>query len=174
MVVARAAGVHEVVDAVLLQHERRLKEVFHLGVRDEFLVGERFHVVAQSGHATAEPFVDAPRAEIDVDRAVVVDEGLPVEGDGVVDKAVGHEHGVGLSEDVLPRPAGSLADAFVQHARLAVEVVVLSVAAFHHVGRPDHLGGGPVHGHVSPVLEVLRHPDLCRTVAVAVAVGGGI
>ena len=67
-----------------------------------------------------------------------------------------------------------MANPFMQHARLTVEIAVAAVGRLHHIGCPYHFGGGPVHDEVFPVHEVLAHPYLCWPIAVACAVGSGI
>ena len=125
-------------------------------------------------HPAAETLIDAPRGKIQILRPVVVAEQLWVEGDDIVYVAVGHHHGIFLAQDVLPRADGRRALTDADGAGLAVVVAEGAVGLLHHVGRPHHFGGRPVHDDVFPVLEVLAHPYLRRAVAVARAVGGGI
>ena len=196
--VARATAVGEVVGAASLEDEGSLEDVLQLCVGyQSFLAeelvgsnGEGIVLVPSAGisplclmhcglcidlrHAAAETLVDAPGGEVEVLAAVVVAKELGVEGNDVVDVAVGHHHGIVLAQDVLPRADGRRALADVDVARLAVVVAERAVGLLHHVGCPYDFGGGPVHHDVLPVHEVLAHPHLCRAVAVACAIGGGI
>ena len=174
VIVARAGGIGEIVDAVALQHKRCLEEVLDLGIQDELLVGKRLHVGIELCYTAAEAVVDAPRTEIDVDLAVVVDEGLAVEGDGVMNKAVLDEYGVIAAQHVLPRAERRWPHAFMQHTRLTVEVAILSIGGLHHIRCPYHFCRRPVHDMIRPSAKVFRRPHLSRSVAVARAVGGGI
>ena len=125
-------------------------------------------------HSAAETFIDAPRGKIQILRPVVVAEQLWVEGDDVVYITVGHHDGIFFSQDILPRADGRLALTDADCARLTIVVAECAVGLLYHVGGPYHLCRRPVHDDVLPVLEVLAHPHLCRAVAVACAVGGGI
>ena len=87
---------------------------------------------------------------------------------------VGHHHRVFLSQNVVPGTYGRLAFTHIDVTGLAVVVAEGAVGLLHHVGRPDHLGGRPVHHQVLPIAKILRHPHLCRAIAVARAIGGGI
>ena len=125
-------------------------------------------------HPTPKSLVDAPRSKIQILRAVVVAEQLGVEGDDVVDVAVGHHYGILLAQDVMPRADGRRALTDADDTGFAVVVAEAAVGLLHDVGGPHHLGSRPVHDDVLPVDEVLAHPHLCRPVAIACAVGGGI
>ena len=128
----------------------------------------------QFRNTAAEALIDAPCREIQILRPVVVTEQLRIQSDDVMDITVGHHDGIGLTQDVLPRTDGRRTLTDTDHARLTIIVAESTVRLLHHIGCPDHLGGRPVHDDVLPVDEVLAHPYLCRTVAVARAVGGGI
>ena len=155
VVVAGTRGIGEVIDAVALQHEGSLEEILDLGIQDEFLIGKRLHVGIELRHTASEAIVDAPCAEIDIDLTVVVDEGLTVEGDGIMNKAVLHKDGVVAAQYVLPRAERRRPYALVQNAWLTVEVAIEAVGSLHHVGCPHHLGRRPVHDVIGPRAEVL-------------------
>jgi hypothetical protein len=116
---------------------------------------ERWGRRCQLCHATAEAVVDAPCAEIDVNLTVVVDEGLTIEGDGIMNKAVLHKDCVVAAQYVLPRAERRRAYTLVQNAWLTVEVAIEAVGSLHHVGCPHHLGCRPVHDVIGPRAEVL-------------------
>ena len=125
-------------------------------------------------YSTAESVVDAPGGEVQVFLSVVIAEQLGVEGDDVVDIAVGYHHGVVLAEDVVPRADGRIALTDEDVAGLAVVITVFSIGHLHHVGRPYHLRRWPVHHYVLPVDKVLADPHLSGTITVTCAIGGGI
>ena len=135
---------------------------------------ERWGRRCQLCHATAEAVVDAPGGEVEILRPVVVGEELGIKGDGIVDIAVGHHRCIVPAQDVAPWTYGRLALADADDAGLAIVVAEGAVRLLHDIGRPHHLRRGPVHDHVLPVDEVVAGPHLCRSVAVACAVGGGI
>ena len=151
---AGTRGIGEVIDAVALQHEGSLEEILDLGIQDEFLIGKRLHVGIKLCHTASEAIVDTPCAEIDIDLTVIVDEGLAIEGDGIMNKAVLHKDGVVAAQYVLPRAERRRAYTLVQNAWLTVEVAIEAVGSLHHVGRPHHLGRRPVHDVVGPCAEV--------------------
>ena len=174
IIVTRAAAVGEIVYPVFLEYVGCFEEIGNLCIRNEFLFGKAFQVAVQTGYAAAKALVNAPSAKIEIGGTVLIHEGLSVECDGIRHKAVGHQHSICFAQHVLPRTDGRLANSFMQYARLTVEIAVAAVGRLHHIGSPYHFGGGPVHDEVLPVHEVLAHPYLCRSVAIASAVGRGI
>ena len=65
-ILAVFAGVEEIVDAVALEDERSLEEVFHFGVLDELGFAERFHIRIQFACSAAEAWINAPGAPIHI------------------------------------------------------------------------------------------------------------
>ena len=126
------------------------------------------------GHPAAETLIDAPRGKIQILRPVVVAEQLWVEGDDIVYITVGHHHSVFLPQNILPRPHRRRALTDTDDTRLTIIIAESTVRLLHHIGSPYHFGSGPVHHDVLPVLEVLAHPHLCRSVAVTCTVGSGV
>ena len=104
IVVARARGVGEIIDAVTLKHEGCFEYVFQFGVGNEPLLAEfcAIHLC----DATAEVLIDAPRTEVEILLTVFIAEELGIERDGIVDKAVWNEHGIVTSKDIAPRTYG--------------------------------------------------------------------
>ena len=194
MVVTGTRGVGEIIGVATLEHERCLENVLQLSIgnnpffREEFIGGNgvgsiltptagiatSWFPATQLGHSTAKTVVNAPSSEVKILLAVVIAEELRVERDDIMHITVGHHHRVFLSQDVVPGTYWRLAFSHIDVTGLAVVVAEGAVGLLHHVGRPDHLGGGPVHHHVLPVAKILRHPHLCRAIAVARAIGGGI
>ena len=161
---AMLAGVEEVVDAVALEDERSLEEVSNLGIRDELGFAERLHIRIQFTSSATEALVDAPGAPIHIDRAVIIAEGLTIQGDGILYESVRYEHGFAFAQHVLPRTARRIAHTQMKFARLAVEVVILAVGfVLHYIRCPDPVAVRPVHRHQGPVFEILAAPELCRS-----------
>ena len=179
---------------------RRLEDILQFGVGNESFLGEEtvgsngewgflvpftsilihrkrpvFQILRiQFGDTTAKVFIDGPGGKIQILRSVVIAKQLGIEGDDIVHIAVGHHHGIFLTKDIFPRTDGRCALTDINIAGLTVVVTEGAVGLLHHIGCPDHLGSRPVHHGVLPVLEVLAHPYLSRTIAVTRAVGRGI
>ena len=174
VVVARTAGVHEVVHPAPLQHEGSFKEVGCLCVGYQACFAEALHVRSQLAGTASESLVDAPCAPVHIYRAVVVHKGLSVQRDGVGHETVWYQHRFALSQNVLPGAAWCLAHTAVHGAGLAVVVIVFPVRVVHHVGCPYPVAVRPVHRHQGPVDKVLAAPYLGRSEAGSATVCGGI
>ena len=74
VVMARTGRVHEIVNAVFLQHKGSFEEVGSFGVRYQSGFGKTLHVFGQSANSATKPFVNAPGSPIEIDRAVIINE----------------------------------------------------------------------------------------------------
>ena len=174
IIMTRAAAVGEIVDTVFLKDIRCLEEIGDFRIRNQLLFNEGLEITVQTGHTTAKTLVDTPSAKIKIRGAIIIHKGLTIQCDGIMNEAVGHEDGISLSQHVFPWAYGRIADTLVKHTRFTVEIAEGAVGGLHHIWSPDHFGGGPVHDDVLPIHEILTHPYLRRSVAIACAVGGGI
>ena len=199
---ATARGIGKVIYAVALEYERSLEDILQFRIGYQSLVGEELvggngegitlmpsacilsdigcqgvdiKVAAfQFSYTTTEAVEYSPCGEVQVLASVFILEEHRVEGDDIMDVAVRHHHRVLLAKDVLPRTEWRVALTYIDITWFAVVIAVLAVGLLHHIRSPHHLCCGPVHHEVSPVDEVLAHPHLCWSVAIARTVGGGI
>ena len=191
---AGTRGVGEIIDVTPLEHKRSLENILQFRIGDKpFLrkelvgrdgmrsiltpttcIASNGLLATQLCHPTAKTLVDAPSSEIEILLPVIIAEELRIKSDDVMHITVGNHHRILLSKNVVPRTNGRLAFSHIDVAGFTVVVAESAVSLLYHIWSPNHLGCRPVHDNVLPVAKILRHPNLCRTVAVARAVGGGI
>ena len=174
MVMARARGIHEIIDSIPLQYKRSLKKVNRLRIRYEPRFRKPLQVGSHFSSSATETFIDSPRSPIQVHGTVIIYKSLSIQCNRIGHEAVGNKHRLAFTQDILPGSPGRLAHPAMNDTRLAIKIIIPAIRMPDHIRGPYPMAVGPVHGHQRPVYKILARPHLGRSESRTAAVRSGI